>query len=236
MKGSDRASTRLGRCSGGASFPAGHSWLCPGLQEEIQVSVVPVWFIHLQPRHSFGIPSNIPWLSCELREQGAREGRGAHPSPGPSSVPRSSSALWITTRVKNLKTSSSSQLGVAAPGPGLAVPKGMAAGGSGKRELEGLDAQCSASTSALLLVPFAAGSWSSSLAVPHGSTLLWVQPFPFPGMWIFPRNLAVPLEVREAAGILLVVVGNGEDGVIELVVTELLERHSGRDGGEHRDI
>lgn len=81
MKGSGRASTRLGRCSGGASFPAGHSWLCPGLQEEIQVSVVPVWFIHLQPRHSFGIPSNIPWLSCELREQGAREGRGAHPQP-----------------------------------------------------------------------------------------------------------------------------------------------------------
>lgn len=118
------------------------------------------------------------------------------------------------------------------------MPKGMAAGGSGKRELEGLGARCGASTSALLLVPFAAGSRSSSLPVPHGSTLLWVQPFPFPGMpvWIFPRNLRVPLEVREAAGILLVVVGNGEDGVIELVVTELLERHSGRDGGEHRDV
>lgn len=49
---------------------AGSAWV----QEEIQVSVVPIWFIHLQPRHSFRIPSNIPWLSWELREQGAREG------------------------------------------------------------------------------------------------------------------------------------------------------------------
>lgn len=135
-----------------------------------------------QPRRSFGIPSNIPWLSWELREQGAGKDGGFTPSPTPSSVPRSSSASWITTSVKNLKSSSSSQLGVAAPGPGLAVPRGMAAGGSGKREPEGLDAL---STSALLLVPFAAW-WSSSLAVPHGSALVWAQPCPRPGTpaWI----------------------------------------------------
>lgn len=52
MKGPGRDSPRLGRCSRGASLPAEHSWLCPGVQEEIQVSTVPVWFIHLQPRHS----------------------------------------------------------------------------------------------------------------------------------------------------------------------------------------
>lgn len=118
------------------------------VQEEIQVSVVPIWFIHLQPRYSFRIPSNIPRLSWELREQGAGQGQGGspHPSPGPSSVPRSSSASRITTSVKNLKTSSSSQLGVAAPEAGAAVPRGMAAGGSEKRELEGLDAQSRASS------------------------------------------------------------------------------------------
>lgn len=61
-------------------------------------------------------------------------------------------------------------------------------------------------------------------------------PFPFPGMGVFPRNLPAPLEVWEAAGILLVVLRNGENGVIKVVVTELLERHSGRDGGEHWDV
>lgn len=90
MKGS--AGSAPGWCSGGA-------WLCPGVQEEIQVSTVPIWFIHLQPRHSFRIPSNILWLSCELREHGKDRG-GLTPSPGPSSVPRSSSASWITTSVK----------------------------------------------------------------------------------------------------------------------------------------
>lgn len=80
--------------------------------------------------------------------------------------------------------------------------------------------------------PFAAASWSSSLLYCGRSHSL----FPGKQVWIFPRKLAAPLEVREAAGILLVVVGNGEDGVVELVVTELLERHSGRDGGEHRDV
>lgn len=106
---------------------------------------------------------------------GRTGGADLTPSPGPSSVPRSSSASWITTSVKNLKPSSSSQLGVALPG--VAVPKGMAAGGSGK--LEGLDAQSSASTSALLLLP--SGLTSSSLPVPHGSALPWVQPLPGPG-------------------------------------------------------
>lgn len=70
---------RQGWCSRGASLPAEHSWLCPGVQQEIQVSMVPIWFIHLQPRHSFRKPSNILWLSCELREQG-RTG-GDHPQP-----------------------------------------------------------------------------------------------------------------------------------------------------------
>lgn len=132
----DQAGTAPGWCSRGASLPAEHSWLCPGVQQQIQVSMVPIWFIHLQPRHSLGIPSNIPWLSWELREQGAREGwggrggrGGAHPQP------RAQLGAKVQQCKKNLKTSSSSQLGVAAPGPGLAVPKGMAAGGSGKQEL-----------------------------------------------------------------------------------------------------
>lgn len=166
---------RQGWCSRGASLPAEHSWLCPGVQQEIQVSMVPIWFIHLQPRHSFRKPSNILWLSCELREQG-RTG-GITPSPGPSSVPRSSSASWITHKCKkNLKTSSSSQVwGVAAPGPGLAVPKGMAAAGSGKRELEGLDAQYCCSFPSLRphrVHPF---------PCPNSSSLYCEgQPFPFP--------------------------------------------------------
>lgn len=88
----DQAGTAAGWCSRGASLPAEHSWLCPGVQQEIQVSMVPIWFIHLQPRHSLGIPSNIPWLSWELREgEHRKDWGGLTPSPGPSSVPRSSS-------------------------------------------------------------------------------------------------------------------------------------------------
>lgn len=64
---------QAGPAAGGASLPAECSQLC---LEEIQVPVVPVWFIHLQPRHSFRIPSNILCLSWELREQGARQGQG----------------------------------------------------------------------------------------------------------------------------------------------------------------
>lgn len=92
MRGSGRAST--GRCLA----PCRVQPALPGAQEEIQVSVVPVWFIHLQPRHSFRIPSNILCLSWELREQGARQGQGeltSSPAPGPArcqgpAVPRGS--------------------------------------------------------------------------------------------------------------------------------------------------
>lgn len=117
------------------------------------------------------------------------------------------------------------------------MPKGMAAGGSGKQELEGLMPSAVPAhphCCSFPLLPL--GSRSSSLPVPHGSTLVWGQPFPLPGTWVFPRKPPAPLEVGEAAGILLVVVGNAEDGVVELVVAELLEGHSGRDGGEHRDV
>lgn len=68
------------------------------------------------------------------------------------------------------------------------------------------------------------------------STVGAAIPFPWEAGVDIPQEACSPLEVREAAGILLVVVGNGEDGVVEFVVTELLERHSGRDGGEHRDV
>lgn len=43
-------------------------------------------------------------------------------------------------------------------------------------------------------------------------------------------------EVWEAAGILFVVVGNRKNGVVELVVAELLKGHGGSDGGENGDV
>lgn len=43
-------------------------------------------------------------------------------------------------------------------------------------------------------------------------------------------------EVWEAAGIFFVVVGNRKNGVVELVVAELLKGHGGSDGGENRDV
>lgn len=101
MKGS--AGSAPGWCSGGA-------WLCPGVQEEIQVSTVPIWFIHLQPRHSFRIPSNILWLSCELREHG--KDRGAHPQPRAQLGAKVQQCLVDHHKCKKiLKTSSSSQAG-----------------------------------------------------------------------------------------------------------------------------
>lgn len=145
MKGSGRDSTRLGRRSRGASLPAEHSWLCLGAGGNPSVSGAHL--VHSSTAKAF-LQDTFQHSVAELGAQGAGEGQGGspRPSPGPSSVPRSSSASWITTSVKNLKTSSSSQLGAAAPEPGAAVPKGMAAGGPGKRELEGLDAQRSASS------------------------------------------------------------------------------------------
>lgn len=44
------------------------------------------------------------------------------------------------------------------------------------------------------------------------------------------------LEVGETAGVLLVVLGDSEDGAIELTVPKLLKSHSGCDGGKHGDI
>lgn len=43
-------------------------------------------------------------------------------------------------------------------------------------------------------------------------------------------------EVWEAAGILFVVAGNRKNGLVELVVTELLKGHGGGDGGENGDV
>lgn len=43
-------------------------------------------------------------------------------------------------------------------------------------------------------------------------------------------------EIWEAARIFFVVVRDGENGLVELVIAELLKRHSGRDGGEHGDV
>lgn len=44
------------------------------------------------------------------------------------------------------------------------------------------------------------------------------------------------LKVREAAGVLFVLIGNGEDGLLKLVVAELLKSHRGRNGWKDRDI
>lgn len=44
------------------------------------------------------------------------------------------------------------------------------------------------------------------------------------------------LKVREAAGVFFVVVGNGKNGLIELIVAELLESHRGCDGWKDRDV
>lgn len=44
------------------------------------------------------------------------------------------------------------------------------------------------------------------------------------------------LKVREAAGVFFIVVGNGKDGLIELIVAKLMEGDGGCDGGKHGDI
>lgn len=43
-------------------------------------------------------------------------------------------------------------------------------------------------------------------------------------------------EIWEAAGIFFVVVRDGENGLVEFVVAELLKRDGGRDGGKHGDV
>lgn len=50
------------------------------------------------------------------------------------------------------------------------------------------------------------------------------------------REKKKKLEIWEAAGIFLVVVWDGENGLLEFVVAELLKRHGGRDGGKHGDV
>lgn len=128
-----------GWCSGGASAPCRAQLALP-LRAGGNPSVNGAHLVHSSRAKAF-LQDTFQHSVAELGAQGAREGQGGL-TPSPSSVPRSSSASWITTSVKKiLKTSSSSQAGgVAAPGPGLAVPKGMAAAGSGKRELQGLGA------------------------------------------------------------------------------------------------
>lgn len=44
------------------------------------------------------------------------------------------------------------------------------------------------------------------------------------------------LKIREAAGVFFIFVRNGENGLIELVVTELLKRHGGCDGRKDGDV
>lgn len=43
-------------------------------------------------------------------------------------------------------------------------------------------------------------------------------------------------EVREATGILLVVRWDGEDGLLKVIIAELLEGDRSCDSGEHRDV
>ncbi len=44
------------------------------------------------------------------------------------------------------------------------------------------------------------------------------------------------LKVREAAGIFFIVVGNGKNGLIKLVVAKLLKRHGGCDCGKDGNV
>lgn len=44
------------------------------------------------------------------------------------------------------------------------------------------------------------------------------------------------LKVREAAGVFFVVVGNGKNGLIKLIVAKLLESHRGCDRRKDRDV
>lgn len=50
------------------------------------------------------------------------------------------------------------------------------------------------------------------------------------------KNQTSGSEIREAAGILFVVVWDGENGLLEFVVAELLKRHGSGDGGKHGDV
>ena len=51
-----------------------------------------------------------------------------------------------------------------------------------------------------------------------------------------PGGEETGLKVGEAAGVFFVLAGDGEDGLLELVVAELLEGDGGGDGGEHGDV
>lgn len=44
------------------------------------------------------------------------------------------------------------------------------------------------------------------------------------------------LKVREAARVFFILVGNGKNGLIELIVAKLLKRDGGCDGGKHWDV
>lgn len=43
-------------------------------------------------------------------------------------------------------------------------------------------------------------------------------------------------EVREATGVLFVVRWDGEDGLLKVIIAELLEGDRSCDSGEHRDV
>lgn len=120
------------------------------------------------PRHSLGIPSNIPWLSWELREQGGTE--GSPPAP-PQLGAKVQQCLVDHHKHKKFKNQ---QLlpcwGWQLRGQDwLCQREGQQE--ALEWELEGLNAQCSTSTSTLLLVPFAAASPSPSLPVPLSALL-----------------------------------------------------------------
>lgn len=47
---------------------------------------------------------------------------------------------------------------------------------------------------------------------------------------------AEKLKIREAAGVFFIFIRNGENGLIELVVTKLLKSHGGCYGRKDRDV
>lgn len=184
MKGSGRDSTRLGWCSRGASLPAEHSWLCLGAGGNPSVSGAHL--VHSSTAKAF-LQDTFQHSVAELGAQGTgstgRTGGLTSPQPQAQLGAKVQQCLVDHHKCKKFKNqqlppSWEQQL----PSQEWLCQRGWQQEALGSRSWRGW------MPSAVPAPSLRYGLMSSSLAVPHGSALLWVQPFPGPGMpgWMFP--------------------------------------------------
>lgn len=160
QQGQQQAGPALPRC---LQSTAGSAWV----QGEIQVPVVPIWFIHLQPRHSLRIPSNIPWLSWELRGTGSRGRTGGLTSPQPRAQLGAKVQQCLVDHHKCKKFKNQQLLPA---GGGSSRARSGCATGDGSRRLWEEGAGGAACPVQCQLLPWAAGSpvhpWLCPTALP----------------------------------------------------------------------